>query len=133
MADLSEINPADIVNISILKDISSTAIYGSRGANGVILVTTQDERKSEGTFSVRFKSALSYAQIAGTLDLMNAQEYAMWRNLVASNLSSSSKYEPDKYVNESTDWIEALSQDSFSQDYFLSVYRRWEEPQFLLL
>ena len=124
VADLSEINPADIVNISILKDISSTAIYGSRGANGVILVTTQDERKSEGTFSVRFKSALSYAQIAGTLDLMNAQEYAMWRNLVASNLSSSSKYEPDKYVNESTDWIEALSQDSFSQDYFLSVYRK---------
>ena len=53
VSDLSEINPADIVNISVLKDISSTAIYGSRGANGVILVTTHDDRKSEGTFSAR--------------------------------------------------------------------------------
>ena len=51
VSDLNEINPADIVNISVLKDISSTAIYGSRGANGVILVTTHDDRKSEGTYS----------------------------------------------------------------------------------
>ena len=127
VSDLNEINPADIVNISVLKDISSTAIYGSRGANGVILVTTHDDRKSEGTFSVRFKSTLSYSQIAGTLDLMNAEEYAIWRNMVSGSFKSSTKLpypDPTIYRNDSTDWIDVLSQDSFSRDYFLSVYRK---------
>ena len=120
VSDLNEINPADIVSISVLKDISSTAIYGSRGANGVILITTQDDRKSEGTFSVRFKSTLSYSHIAGSLDLMNAEEYATWRNMVAGT----QQWDPAKYKNNSTDWIDVLSQDSFSQDYYLSVFRK---------
>ena len=127
VADLNELNPADIVNISVLKDISSTAIYGSRGANGVILVTTNDDRKSEGTFSVRFKSTLSYSQIAGTLDLMNAEEYATWRNMVSGSFSSSSGLpypDPTIYRNDSTDWIDVLSQDTFSQDHHLSIYRK---------
>ena len=127
VSDLNEINPADIVNISVLKDISSTAIYGSRGANGVILVTTQDDRKSEGTFSVRFKSTLSYSQIAGSLDLMNAEDYANWRNMVSGSFKSNSKLpypDPTIYRNDSTDWIDVLSQDSFSRDYFLSIYRK---------
>lgn len=128
VSDLNEINPADIVNISVLKDISSTAIYGSRGANGVILVTTQDDRKSEGTFSVRFKSTLSYSQIAGSLDLLNAEEYAMWRNMVSGSFSSSSSSlpypDPSIYRNDSTDWIDVLSQDSFTRDYHLSVFRK---------
>lgn len=127
VTDLNEINPADIVNISVLKDISSTAIYGSRGANGVILVTTHDDRKSEGTFSVRYKSTLSYSQIAGTLDLMNAEEYAIWRNMVSGSFASSSGLpypDPTIYRNDSTDWIDVLSQDSFAQDHHLSVYRK---------
>ena len=128
VADLNEINPADIVNISVLKDISSTAIYGSRGANGVILVTTQDDRKSEGTFSVRFKSTLSYAHIAGSLDILNAEEYARWRNMAASSFSSydpnNLPFNPDNYKDKGTDWIDVLSQETFTQDYFLSVYRK---------
>ena len=127
VSDLNEINPADIVNISVLKDISSTAIYGSRGANGVILVTTQDDRKSEGTFSVRFKSTLSYSQIAGSLDLMNAEDYANWRNMVSGSFKSTNSLpypDPTIYRNDSTDWIDVLSQDTFSRDYFLSVYRK---------
>ena len=107
VSDLNEINPADIVNVSVLKDISSTAIYGSRGANGVILVTTQDDRKSDGTFSVRFKSTLSYAHIAGSLDLLNAEEYARWRNMAASSFSSydpdNLPFNPDNYKGKGTD------------------------------
>lgn len=126
--DLNEINPADIVNISVLKDISSTAIYGSRGANGVILITTQDEKKAAGTLSVRFKSTLSYAHLAGSLDILNAEEYATWRNMAASSFSS---YDPDNlpfnpadYKGKGTDWIDVLSQDVFAQDYHLSIYRK---------
>ena len=128
VADLNEINPADIVNVSVLKDISSTAIYGSRGANGVILITTNDERKAEGTFSVRFKSTLSYAHIAGSLDIMNAEEYAQWRNMAASSFSSydpnNLPFNPENYKNGGTDWIDVLSQETFTQDYFLSVFRK---------
>ena len=47
VSDLSEINPSDIVSISVLKDVSSTAIYGSRGANGVILITTKKSASAE--------------------------------------------------------------------------------------
>lgn len=126
--DLNEINPADIINISVLKDISSTAIYGSRGANGVILVTTQDDRKGEGTFAVRFKSTLSFAHIAGSLDLLNAEEYARWRNMAASSSSSydsaNPPFDPEKYKGKGTDWIDVLSQETFTQDYFLSVFRK---------
>ena len=126
VSDLNEINPADIVNISVLKDISSTAIYGSRGANGVILVTTHDDRKAEGTLSMRFKSTLSYSHIAGTLDLMNAEEYATWRNMVSTSFSGTKLPYPDPtiYRNDSTDWIDVLSQGSFSRDYFFSLYRK---------
>lgn len=124
VSSLSEINPADIVNISILKDISSTAIYGSRGANGVILITTVDDRKAEGKTSVTFKSALGLAQIAGGLDIMNAEEYATWRNMTAAANSSDTIPFPDpsKY-GQGTDWIKELSQDVFSQDYYLALYR----------
>ena len=103
VSDLNEINPADIVNISVLKDISSTAIYGSRGANGVILVTTHDDRKAEGTLSMRFKSTLSYSHIAGTLDLMNAEEYATWRNMVSTSFSGTKLPYPDPTIY--THWI----------------------------
>lgn len=124
VTSLSEINPADIVNISILKDISSTAIYGSRGANGVILITTVDDRKAEGKTSVTFKSSLTYSTIAGSLDMMNGEEYAVWRNMVsAANSSSTVPFsDPSKY-GKGTDWIKELSQDVFSQDYYLAVYR----------
>ena len=54
VSDLSEINPADIVNISVLKDVSSTAIYGSRGANGVILITTKDTDMATGSHTITF-------------------------------------------------------------------------------
>ena len=128
VSDLNEINPADIVNISVLKDISSTAIYGSRGANGVILVTTHDERNSEGTFNVRFKSTLSYAHIAGSLDMLNAEEYATWRNMAASSFSSydpnNLPFNPNDYKGKGTDWIDVLSQETFTQDYYLGILRK---------
>lgn len=124
VTSLSEINPADIVNISILKDISSTAIYGSRGANGVILITTVDDRKAEGKTQVTFKSSLGYAQIAGGLDIMNAEEFATWRNMTAaSNSSSTVPFPNPSQYGRGTDWIRELSQDVFSQDYYLAVYR----------
>lgn len=125
VSSLSDINPSDIVNISVLKDVSSTAIYGSRGANGVILVTTQASKNPEGGFACRFKGSLGVSHLAGSLDLMNAEEFATFRNMVAENIKSSGKMpypDPSVYRYDSTDWIRTLSRVSFYQNYYLNLH-----------
>lgn len=126
VTDLGDINPSDIVSISILKDVSSTAIYGSRGANGVILITTHDaDKTSNNKFDISFTASAGASRIAGGLDIMNAKEYAHWRNMVAwQQYKDSGKdvsaytppYNEDSY-GKGTDWVKALSQTSLYQDY----------------
>lgn len=74
---ISDIPPSDIQSIDVLKDASSTAIYGARGANGVIIVTT----KSAGTgkLKVSLNSTYGFKQIAKTLDVLNPYEFASWQ------------------------------------------------------
>lgn len=73
---LSTINPADIESIEILKDASATAIYGSRGANGVVLITTK--RGTLGQSQINVDVSYGMQEIAHKLDLMNSQEYAQF-------------------------------------------------------
>ncbi len=74
IANLNDIAPSDIESITVLKDASSTAIYGSRGANGVILVTTK--KGKDGKMSVTFNSFYGFKKIANTIDVLNPEEYA---------------------------------------------------------
>lgn len=74
---LTSLNPADIESIEVLKDASATAIYGSRGANGVILITTK--RGKSGKASVTASANFTIANAAKLLNLMNLQEYAIGR------------------------------------------------------
>jgi len=120
VSSLSEINPSDIVSISVLKDVSSTAIYGSRGANGVVLVTTEDSKRQDGVFSIKFKTSVGVSAIAGSLDLMNATEWAKWRNMCASNFGRTTPFPDPESYGEGTDWIKELTQVSVYQNYFLS-------------
>ena len=78
------INPADIESISVLKDASSTAIYGSRGANGVILITTKRGLGTTGKPNITFKTDIGFSQLPRHLDIMNAAEFAQYRNDYAS-------------------------------------------------
>ncbi|WP_370479902.1 SusC/RagA family TonB-linked outer membrane protein [Tamlana flava] len=71
---LNFINPNDIESISILKDASATAIYGSRGANGVIIVTTKSGKRGDGVLNYSFTTTTS--KVANSYDLLNAAEYA---------------------------------------------------------
>ncbi len=71
---LSSINPSDIESIEILKDASATAIYGSRGANGVVIITTK--RGSYGQSSVNVDASYGFQEVANKLDMMNARQYA---------------------------------------------------------
>lgn len=70
---LSFINPNDIASISILKDASATAIYGSRGANGVVMITTKSGRSGKGKF--QYSSSVSFSNAPKTFDLLTASEY----------------------------------------------------------
>ena len=126
---LNDINPADIKSISVLKDASSTAIYGSRGANGVIIITTESSTPSKFTASFRSNVGVSY--LASKLDLMNASEFGAWRNEIQYwnyNLQGQPQQPGSGYIfidpstlGEGTDWMDALSQTAVYQSYNLSA------------
>ena len=132
--DLNDINSDDIASISVLKDASSTAIYGSRGANGVIIVTTKHGSGSENKENITFKADFGFAQIPTELDIMNASEFAQFRNDIAyfgddlnkpgtgseTPLAESSHSDPLSY-GEGTDWIKEISRTAFIQNYALSL------------
>lgn len=78
---LSTINPSDIESIEILKDASATAIYGSRGANGVVLITTK--RGAKGKDNISFSANFGISKVVKKLDMLDGYAYAMYRNEAA--------------------------------------------------
>lgn len=77
--DLNSLNPDDVESIDVLKDASSSAIYGSRGANGVILIKTKTAQKSEKV-SVQFSASFGIQQMEKKLDILSPQEWIAWRS-----------------------------------------------------
>lgn len=108
---ISDIPASDIEDITVLKDASSTAIYGSRGANGVILVTTKSGK--EGKTSVSYNAYYSWKKIAKKLDVLGAKDYTQWQYELANLINKVDNYEKffgsysdiDLYDNVATnDW-----------------------------
>ncbi len=77
VSNINDIPPSDIASIDVLKDASLTAIYGAKGGNGVVVVTTKSAK--EGKVTVSFNGNLSISHISKTLDLMNAQQFANYQ------------------------------------------------------
>lgn len=97
---LNDINPNDIATISVLKDAASTAIYGSRAANGVILVTTK--RGKAGTFKVNYNAWLDLQNLMTVPEHMDAESYLRLQNLAYENRGSNPLYTEEdiqKYVS----------------------------------
>src|SRR5690606_4658022 len=88
MEDFGLVNPNDIESMEVLKDASATAIYGARGANGVILVTTKRGKKSEG-LAITYQSSVSLSSPARYMDVLNAQE---WTDAFMIGLENENKY-----------------------------------------
>lgn len=80
---LSTINPADIESIQVLKDASATAIYGSRGSNGVVIITTKSGKS--GVAKIDFSINTGLQQVERKLDMLNANEYAIYMNEARNN------------------------------------------------
>ncbi len=103
---LASLNPDDIESIEILKDAFATAIYGSRGANGVILITTKKGRRDRPQVNVGY--VLGIDKTMGKLDLLNGDEYAE----LYSNYYPGSSY--PKLAN--TDWLDAVTRTAVSHN-----------------
>jgi TonB-dependent starch-binding outer membrane protein SusC len=88
-SSINFLDPSSIERIDVLKDASSTAIYGARGANGVVLITTKQGQ--EGRSELSFKYSMSISEITRKKDILNGPEFAEWMNLGSSNLAWLSK------------------------------------------
>ena len=123
---LSFINPNDIESIDVLKDASATAIYGSRGANGVVLITT---RKGKiGKDKVELNVNIGMSEVSKIIRVLNPYEYANFQNIAYQN---SNKYDgtnynllyPDLslYENERNNWQDQIFRKGYSQQYSLNI------------
>ena len=117
--DINFLNPADIDNISILKDGSSTAIYGERAANGVILVTTRKGKK--GTATVNFNSYAGWQHVTNLVKMADATEYATAINEVQTENGASPLFTDPASFGKGTDWYGQILRDAFVTNHQVSI------------
>lgn len=128
---LDGINPSDIQSMEILKDASSTAIYGSRGSNGVILITTK--QGSEGKAQVTFDASVGLSTIRKQYDLLNAYEYATALNDIrGSSTISAEDLEAYKNGTKGINWTDLLTRTGITQDYRLAISGGNEKVKYLI-
>lgn len=115
---LASINPSDIASIEVLKDVSATAIYGSRGANGVIIVTTKKGRPGKTSISYRYTLGLDH--VTRRLHLLNGAQWAHMEHDHFNKFPGYTDEQLDAY-GEGTDWQKAVLRTATRQSHELSV------------
>ena len=142
VSPLNTINPADIKSVEVLKDADATAIYGSRGANGVVLITTR--KGSVGKTEVKLNVSSTLSEVTGFVDLLNTEQYLEVRREAIENEGYTLEtlpllyhgafpglyvWDPDRY----TDWQEVLiGSAAFRRNAQLSFSGGSAQTQFLL-
>lgn len=129
---LASINPDDIESIDIAKDAASTAIYGSRAANGVVFITTK--KGKAGKAKVSYNGSVSWTSVYGVPEVLNAQQYTDYKNKAAANNPNINTTNPSgaNYVKFATAtdaqgrlidtrWADWIYQTGFSQNHSLNV------------
>ncbi|MFW5877576.1 MAG: SusC/RagA family TonB-linked outer membrane protein, partial [bacterium] len=144
---LATLNPSDIESISVLKDASATSVYGARGANGVVLITTK--RGKSGKTRVSFDTYQGLQEVANRYDLLNAREFAQLSKEAAENdgLKPYQGNDPsfpdippffnpdlvEREFGEGTDWQEEILRRGKMQNYQLSISSGTEKSQFAIM
>lgn len=122
--DFNSINPNDIESMEVLKDASSTAIYGSRGANGVILITTKSGSKN-GRVNVTYDGNVSVSRIIKQYDLLSAGQYAETYNAHQEAFGLEPAFSTDEidsyYANGGFNYLDAILRTAISHQHQLSV------------
>lgn len=130
---MSSISPQDIESITVLKDASATAIYGSRGANGVVMVTTKRGKSGKPSISLELNSGIQEVTKHGRPDLMNGEEFAQFRReaiedkilfeegRVASEEDIPEVYRDPSLIGSGTDWFGAVTRVAPQNNVGLSI------------
>ena len=130
---LSNINPADIVSMEVLKDASASAIYGSRASNGVVLITTKRGEAGKNKFSYQGYYALQ--QLPNKLDVMNLREFAQYRNMlseISAAYGTSEYFKDPSLLGEGTDWQGELFRTAPMQSHQISLSGGSEKFRYML-
>jgi TonB-linked SusC/RagA family outer membrane protein len=126
MDNISFLNAADIASMEVLKDASATAIYGSRGANGVIMVTTKSGKGEEGKTVFNFTGEAGLQRVAKMIDLLDGREFA----IISNEIKTGSYNNVDAVPN--TDWQDLVFDIAPVQNYQLSVAGNSKMMQYYL-
>lgn len=145
---LADINPADIVSMEVLKDAAAASMYGSRAANGVILITTK--QGSAGKIKVSYDAFMGFSTKTKFYDMMNAQEYVDFKNMAVKNRYGTDEMSLTKdyvspYGNKAfnmmpngnggyydTDWSETVFKSGFTQNQTLGITGGSDRVQYYL-
>ena len=122
---INDIAPSDIESLTVLKDASSTAIYGSRGANGVIIVTTK--KGKDGKISVSYNMFYGMKKMANEIDVLGTEDYVKWQHEYAllANKGDASSYEKYFGAWQDRDLYNGVKGDNWQQQ----IYGRTGEVQ----
>ncbi len=127
---LQTLSPDEIESITVLKDASAAALYGSRAANGVVLITTRQAKDGQQSFELSANMGLQQVPQRGRPDLMNAEEFAQFKKEYYEDAARYEGYtggvpeiyaDPSRYAgNYGTDWFDVLLRDASNQNYNIS-------------
>ncbi|RAV29574.1 SusC/RagA family TonB-linked outer membrane protein [Sinomicrobium soli] len=125
---LSDLDPNSIESMEVLKDASATAIYGSRGANGVVIITTKSG--TPGKSRINYHGYTSFSEAATTLDLLNGDDWIDYQRIVRpesplfyeivdGNIDTNSPIDP--YAYKQTDWQKEAFRNAITQSHSISI------------
>jgi len=124
---LKDININDIESMEILKDASATSIYGSRGANGVVLITTKSGKSGE--IKVDYNVFMSVNTPMYKYDLLNAEDYAILANHIAGTAVFAN---PSEFAGKTTDWQDQIFQKGVTNSHQLSISGGTEKSRYYI-
>ena len=122
--NIGAINPDEIETISVLKDAASTSLYGSRAANGVVLITTKSARKGQSNVSFNTFAGIQQVPQRGRIQMMDAVEFAQFKKeyYEDARLSVPAEFQnPAQYQGKNNDWYGALLRKAPLQSYNLTI------------
>ncbi|MFT3705230.1 MAG: TonB-dependent receptor [Agriterribacter sp.] len=122
LGTLSSLNPNDVESVEVLKDASATAIYGARGANGVIIVTTKKGKKGKPVVS--YNTYFTFSRVLKKLEQLNAEQYAITVNENRKEFGAGEIFSADDletFKTQSTNWQDVIFRQGFTHDHQVSV------------
>ena len=132
VSPLASLNPSDIESINVLKDASATAIYGSRGANGVVIITTKSGRGKKGKLT--FDTNLTIQRPTNFIDVMNLQQYARLQNEIGEiyGLEQQVEFLNPNLLGSGTNWQQQIFDDAIMSSHQVSYAKGGDKVNYFL-